>query len=187
MDPDHDDAPSLAETTLRSERLVLEPLTVDHADALFAGMSDPALYGFIPQEPPASPDALRLRYTRLAARGSADGRERWLNWAVRHGDAYVGLVEVTMTSEHASLAYFVFTPWQRRGLAREACAAALAEIWRRDPVPCAVATVDDRNAASLALLASLGFVEERRVPGADFFKGHPSDEIVLRLARPRDL
>lgn len=174
----------LAETTIRSARLVLEPLQVGHADALFAGMSDPALYGFIPQEPPASPDALRSRYTRLAARGSADGRERWLNWAVRLDDAHVGLVEVTLTSEHASLAYFVFAPWQRRGLGREACAAALAAIWRHDPVPCAVATVDDRNAASLALLASLGFVEARRVPGADFFKGRVSDEVELRLARP---
>ena len=175
---------SLGETTLRSPRLVLEPLTAAHADALFEGMRDPSLYPFIPQEPPASVEALRTRYRRLEARVSPDGREQWLNWAVRHGEAHVGLVEVTVTGDKASLAYFVLATWQRRGIAREACAAVLTELWRRTPVPFVEATVDDRNEASLGLLASLGFVEERRVTGADFFKGRSSDEVVLRLPRP---
>lgn len=146
-------------------------------------MSDASLYTFIPQEPPTL-EALLARYRRLEGRGSADGRERWLNWAVRLGEDYVGLVELTLTSERGSLAYFVFAPWQRRGIAREACEAMLEELWRRDPVPLVEATVDERNEASLALLASLGFREVRRVPDADFFKGQTSHEIVLCMTRP---
>ena len=67
---------------LTTPRLVLEPLVPDHADALFAGLSDPLLYTYIPGDPPASVGALRARYPRLGLRWSPGGLERWVNWGV---------------------------------------------------------------------------------------------------------
>ncbi len=69
--------------TLEADGLVLEPLTVAHAEAMFALLSDPALYRYIDEAPPADVDHLRARYARLERRESADGRQRWLNWVVR--------------------------------------------------------------------------------------------------------
>jgi RimJ/RimL family protein N-acetyltransferase len=121
---------------------------------------------------------------RLEARESPDSSELWLNWAARSGDAYVGLIELTVASDCATIAYFIFTAWQRRGFAREACRAVLDSLGRRGAVRLVDATVDDRNEASLALLRSLGFQEIRRVPNADFFKGRTSDEVVMRYVFP---
>jgi [ribosomal protein S5]-alanine N-acetyltransferase len=63
---------------LLTERLILEPLRVHHADALFHVLADPAIYTHEGQ-PPVSLDALRARYGRLEARVSSDGAEQWLN------------------------------------------------------------------------------------------------------------
>src|SRR5882672_11356745 len=82
---------------LATSRLLLEPLTAGHAEALFALLSDAALYTYLPGEPPVSVEALRERYRRLEARRSPDGSELWLNWVGRqHNGAYVGLVEATV-------------------------------------------------------------------------------------------
>lgn len=77
---------------IQNARLRLEPLSPDHAEVLFEGLRDRRLYSFIAEEPPASADALRARYTKLATRRSPDGADRWLNWAIRHRrrDAYLG-------------------------------------------------------------------------------------------------
>ena len=63
-------------------RLLLEPQLASHAPAMFALLSDPALYRH-EDAPPESLAALARRYERLASRRSADGREHWLNWVLR--------------------------------------------------------------------------------------------------------
>lgn len=69
--------------TLRSPRLVLEPLVAAHAEALYPALAEPALYTFLPKGPPASLAELRARFERLESRTSPDGTQRWLNWAAR--------------------------------------------------------------------------------------------------------
>ena len=76
----------------------------------------------------------------------------------------------------ALIAYMIFTPFQRRGLAREGCAAVLAELASAWGVRTAVAEIDTRNAASVALVESLGFARVATVREADVFKGASSDE-----------
>ena len=68
--------------TLETAALTLEPLTVRHADEMFAVLGDPAIYEY-ENEPPASLDALRRRYAALESRRSPDGSEGWLNWVIR--------------------------------------------------------------------------------------------------------
>lgn len=73
----------LAPAHLESEGLVLEPLAASHARSLYPSLLDERLYRYIPQDPPVSEQALRERYCRLETRQSPDGREVWLNWAMR--------------------------------------------------------------------------------------------------------
>src|SRR4051812_18938496 len=123
--------PPLELPFLHTPRLVLEPLLEAHAEPLFAGFADAALYTFLPGDPPATVDALRARFRRLQARAAPDGRDRWLNWASRwRGEgAYAGLVEATVHPDGtADLAYFVFTAHQNRGLGVEAARAVIEHL-----------------------------------------------------------
>ncbi len=163
---------------IATQRLILEPLTAEHAGALFAPLSDSALYTYLPGEPPVSVEALRERYQRLEARRPPNGKELWLNWAGRqHNGAYVGLVEATVHADAtAHVAYFVFRPFQRQGFAAEAVEAVLAHLKSDVGVREARALLDTRNEASWRLLERLGFRRERMIKNADLFKGSASDE-----------
>jgi RimJ/RimL family protein N-acetyltransferase len=171
--------PTDPELSLETPRLLLEPLGAHHAAALYEPLQAPELYTFIPQEPPPSLDALTARYTVLSGRRSPNGQEDWLNWALRERttDAYIGVVQATVQADGAALlAYMIFPPFWRQGYARESCACVLAHLFGRYHVSRVAAEIDTRNAASIHLIESLGFIQSATTPGADFFKGAVSDE-----------
>ncbi len=170
---------------LTTARLRLEPQVARHAPAMMAFLADPAIYRFLPDDPPRDEAALRARYARLESRRSPDGSERWLNWTVFRGDRSIGTVQASVRGEVADVAY-VFAPSEwGRGYAGEAVAALLDHLRAEASVARARANVDSRNLASQRLLARLGFVRIGEVKGADAFKGAVSDELVYELALAR--
>lgn len=149
---------------LATPRLDLEPLRAAHARELYPALCDPALYAFLDEDPPASLAALEARYRILERRAPPDGRDQvWLNWACREraSGRLAGLVQATLAPGAPALIAYVFTAaGQGRGLAREACRAlvhALFTDWRQEEI---AASVDPRNARSIALLAALGFARD---------------------------
>lgn len=175
------------ERVLETRRLLLEPLTVAHAAGLYELLLDRRLYDFVPQDPPATRQALEDRYRRLSARRSPDGSEAWLNWAVRERatGGYVGTLEATVNGDRtAAIAYAVFVPYQRRGFAAEGCERVLAHLFGDYGVSAVVAEIDTRNAASMALVESLGFGRVSLRENADHFKGASSDEYGYELRGP---
>lgn len=172
------------ETLLETPRLLLEPLRPDHACVLYEHLQDERLYWFIPQGPPGSPRALEDRYAALSSRRSPGGREAWLNWAVRErcsGD-YAGTLEVTVhENPEATIAYTIFAPYQRQGLAAEACGRLLEQLFEDYRVGVVAAEIDTRNVASIALVESLGFRCVAFQRNADRFKGSSSDEYRYEL------
>jgi RimJ/RimL family protein N-acetyltransferase len=170
---------SESERPLETPRLVLEPLNVAHAQALYQALQAPELYQFIPGDPPTSRDSLAARYESLATRHSPDGKELWLNWVLRLRETgvYVGTVEVTVyRNRTAYLAYQIFPPFWRQGLARESCVCVLAHLVAHYQVSRVEAEIDTRNVASIHLVERLGFIRVSLTPQADFFKGAYSDE-----------
>lgn len=140
---------------IHTERLVLEPLTVEHADELARVLDDPALHTFIGGQPETA-DELRARYARWSA-GSPEPKVRWRNWAVRLADAncLVGTVQATIQGETAEVAWVVGTRWQGRGIATEAARGLLG--WLSDEgVRTVVAHVHPDNLASARVVRSLG-------------------------------
>lgn len=169
---------------LKTERLMLEPLKEQHADFLFDGLSDPALYQYIPQEPPVDNEHLKERFMRLALGTAPYGNEQWLNWAVKekYGDDYVGLIEATINSEQgAHIAYFIFQRFWQCGYATEACSRAIEQLFGEYGCLSVRAEVDSRNQASMRLLKKLGFREIGFIKDADTFKGSSSDEYLFEL------
>lgn len=148
-------------SVIESATLRLEPLVAAHAAEMFGPMSAAAIYAHIPGEPPASVSALQQRYLQLERGHSANGRERWLNWIVRLSSGRcAGYVQATIHPTATADFAFVFAPehWGR-GVAFEACRAALPCLEREFGVRTIFATVDPRNSRSIRLLERLGFGE----------------------------
>jgi [ribosomal protein S5]-alanine N-acetyltransferase len=172
------------ETTLETERLLLEPLMPGHAPLLVKDLADERLYRFIPTDAPESAEALETRYRKLSSRRSPDGSEVWLNFAMRLREegrllkaTYVGTLEATVFPDRSAyLAYTVFVPFWRQGYAREGCARILRHLLDNYRVRVVVAEMDTRNAASVSLAEALGFERVGTTLGADHFKGSVSDE-----------
>ncbi|AKH84946.1 GCN5 family acetyltransferase [Streptomyces sp. CNQ-509] len=162
---------AVAGETLRTARLDLLPLRVEHADEMAGVLSDPALYAFTGGSPPALGE-LRARYARLAA-GAPGGGTVWGNWVlrVRADGGLCGYVQVTIREEVAEVAWVVGTPWQGRGYAGEAARGLVARL-RRLPLRAVVAHVHPGHRASAAVAASAGLVRTDLVQ---------DDEAVWRL------
>ena len=153
--------PRVPTETLRTARLDLLPLRVEHAEEMAVVLSDPALHTFIGGAP-LSPADLRARYERLVA-GSPDPAVSWCNWVLRlrAESCLVGTVQATVTESPASdgqgaeIAWVVGTPWQGRGFASEAARGLVDWLGRRS-VPTVVAHVHPAHAASAAVAAAAG-------------------------------
>ncbi len=95
-----------------------------------------------------------------------------------HEPTLYGYVQFTImpAEQRAFVAYFVFPRYQRQGIASEAVAAALSSVLATFQITRVDAQIDTRNAASIALVESLGFIRTRLVEHADEFKSAVSDE-----------
>ncbi|MEU1253993.1 GNAT family N-acetyltransferase [Streptomyces chartreusis] len=148
--------PRVSAEPLRTDRLDLLPLRVEHAEEMAAVLADPALHHFIGGEP-LSPDGLRARYERLVA-GSGNPAVSWCNWVLRlrAGSCLVGTVQATITADGtAEIAWVIGTPWQRRGLASEAARGLVAWL-EQGPVHTVVAHVHPAHRASATVAAAAG-------------------------------
>jgi len=156
--------------------IVIEPLTPSHAESMFPGLCDVRGYTFLAEEPPEDVAALRARYAFLAGGGSPDGREVWLNWAIRSEIGLLGYTQATLRGDRALIGYHVFPSFWRQGVGRRAVSLMLQAVQKRGDIAIAEALVDTRNVASAGLLRYLGFHWVETVRNADFFKGQHSDE-----------
>lgn len=163
--------------SLRTPRLVLEPLTMAHAEELFEVVADPRLYTYIPRDPPVGLAEVQARFARIAVRCAPCRSEQWLNWVVRFGGKAVGRVEATVRDDRSAyLAYELAPALWGRGLATEACTAAVDALFAEFSIDRVIAEVDTRNAASIRLLERLGFQRTGTRQDADHFKGATSHE-----------
>lgn len=170
---------------ISTERLILAPLGVEHAGALFEALRDPELYRYVPGDAPERENVLAARYRRTAA-GPRAHDERWWNWAVATRELPslpFGTVETSLTHDgaHAVLGYMFGRSAWGRGFAFEACGAAIAYLRERARTRQIDAFVDTRNERSIRLAERLGMERIETIVVADRFKGSASDEYHFRL------
>lgn len=167
-----------------TDRSRLVPLRAEHAEGMFALLSDPRIYEFILDRPPASLAFLTERCRRLESRRSSDGSQQWLNWIIQplDTDSCAGFVQATIhASQTADFAFLLGPAYWGRGLAHKASVAAIRALFSDYALTAIFATADHRNARSLSLLTRLGFhqIERATYPHGDVL---PSDH-VFRLNR----
>jgi RimJ/RimL family protein N-acetyltransferase len=150
---------TIAPQPIQTNRLVLLPLLVAHAEEMAAALDDPALHTFIGGAP-AGPAALRARYERLVA-GSPDPAVSWCNWVIqlRDGACLVGTVQATVSGpvheRVAEVAWVVGTAWQGRGIATEATQGLVGWLGQH-AVPMVVAHIHPDHRASAAVATAAG-------------------------------
>ena len=145
--------------TITTAQLLLEPQTVAHADPMFEVLSDPEIYRYLDDSPPASVEALRSRFARLETRMSPDGNQLWLNWVIRpQGQPPVGFVQATVAPPGTALiAYVLSSRHWGRGYASIATHAMLEHLATAYQVRRFLATVEAGNQRSIRLLEHLDF------------------------------
>ena len=160
-----------AAPALRTERLTLEPLRVDHAEEMAPLLADAALHEFTGGRPD-SLDELRRRYARQACGRSPDGAQRWLNWIVRlerTGEA-VGSVQATVSEGDrgsiAELAWVIAVRYQGRGYAGEA-AGEMARWLRDQGIEALAACIHPDHEASMHVARALGLAPKEETVGGE--------------------
>ncbi|MBB5156766.1 RimJ/RimL family protein N-acetyltransferase [Saccharopolyspora phatthalungensis] len=165
---------------IRTERLGLVPLRLDHAAEMSCVLADPDLYGFIGGVP-LTPHELRSRYERMLA-GPPDPAVSWCNWVIRLLDEarLVGAVQATITPGYpgpvAEIAWIVGTDWQRQGIAKEAV-RGLVDWLRRKPVRGIIAHIHPEHRASAAVATATGLK-----PTGHWHNGELSWRLTLKPA-----
>lgn len=150
-------------TTIVTERLSLDPLRVEDAEAMAPVLGDERLHEFIGGDPLSAAE-LRKRYEALTA-GSGDPAVRWLNWIVRlrADEIPIGTVQATVADHTATIAWVIGMGWQNQGFASEA-AWALIDWLQAEGVDTIEARVHPDHVASAKVAAKAGL--------------SPTDEVV---------
>ena len=149
-----------AAAIIQTDRLVLEPLRLDHAEEVEAALDDERLHEYIGGHP-VTLDQLRERYGRLVIGSSPDGMHGWCNWIAREraSGLVVGTVQATLHGEPgcttAEIAWVVAMPHQGQGYATES-AAAMSDWLLRHGVDVLVAHVHPEHRASIGVARRLG-------------------------------
>ena len=138
-------------------RLVLQPVSTGHAEALAEALADPAVYAFTGGEPEDA-SWWRSRLAFLEPGRSPDGRELWLNWVVELSATteIVGYVQATVTGASADVAYVLGTRWQGHGYAQEATTAMIDHLIHKVGVEEIRAWIADDHDASRAVAQRCG-------------------------------
>lgn len=146
---------------MQSARLNIEPLRVEHADETWPHLQDGRLWTHFPHLQPKSLEQLRATYEHRIRRASERERVRWENWICREraSGRVAGDLQTTifLHDDMALIAYMVYPPYQRRGFAREAVGELLRHLREAHGIHRARAEIGIANAASIALVESLGF------------------------------
>ena len=158
-------------------RLRLRRARPDDLAAFHDILSNPAAMRFWSTPPHAGLDETREWLESMIAAPAEESDD----FVVEHEGRVIGKAGCWRLPEIG----FILRPdhWGR-GLAREALAAIIPRLFDRFPIPAITTDVDPRNAASLALLRGLGFVETGRAERTWLIGDEYCDSVYLALARP---
>lgn len=175
---EHDAIPAIS-----AAGLVLEPLTVAHAAAMFDVLVDGQIYRHLDYGPPSSVECLRGVYEQLAAGRSPDGSEIWLNWIVRiPGQPPMGFVQATVIPDNrAWVAYVLSSRHWGKGHAFAATRAMLGHLEDARGITRFLASVEGENRRSIGLLERLSF----RLARPDEAQGYELTESERLYVRSR--
>ena len=170
--------------TLFTTLCILEPQTGAHAPEMYEVLCDPAIYQY-EGVPPPSLEKLANGLRRRESRMSPDGKERWLNWAVRlPSGELTGYVQGTVYESGAAyVAYEFSSKYWRQGIGSSAVARMLDDLRDLYSVHTFVAVLKTANFRSMGLLRKLGFSLGTDAD-AKLYEAESDETTLIMAARP---
>lgn len=167
-------------------RVVLRALRADDTETIFAYRADPGVARYQSWQP-QSVDELRSFIASLArAESYAPGTWYQLGIALPADGALIGDCGVHVPADEPRQAEFGITlapAWQGRGLATAALEALFTQVFGTLDKHRVFASVDSRNARSIALMERAGMRREAYHRESLWFKGEWADDVVYALLR----
>jgi len=166
---------------LVTARLRLDALCRDDAVALFTYRADPAVCRYQGWRPAALADAERFIDEQSAAAAPSQGR--WCQRAIRRHDdgALIGDLGFCVADAQAEFGITLAPAAQGNGYAREALRALFGWLFGEVGIHRVHASVDPRNAPSMALLQAMGMRQEAHFRESLLFHGEWVDDVVFGL------
>jgi RimJ/RimL family protein N-acetyltransferase len=166
---------------LETARLRLDALRAEDAAALFAYRADPAVNRYQGWRPATLADAERFISSQSAL--AAPAPCQWFQRAIRSRDdgALIGDVGFCLADAQAEFGITLAAAVQGHGFAREALHALFGWLFDRLEVRRVYASVDPRNAPSMALLQAMGMRKEAHFRESLLFHGEWVDDVVYGL------
>lgn len=170
---------------VRSERLLLRPLTVADTDALLAYRSRPDVCRYVPFEPMSRQDVIaRMAGQWARTELTGEGQALTLGAEVSATGELAGDVMLYWQSRlHAGgeIGYVFHPGCSGRGYATEAARAVLRLGFEELGLRRIVARIDERNEPSARVLRRLGMRQEARLVESEFFKGEWTTEVDFAM------
>jgi RimJ/RimL family protein N-acetyltransferase len=165
-------------------RVALRELRSGDAETIFAYRTDAEVSRYQGWTPDTV-DEVRTFIAGLSAQAAyAPGRWHQLGIELRSNGALIGDCGIRVLADDPAQAEFGITvapAFHRRGYAAEAVRAVLAILFGTLGKHRVFASVDPRNAASLALMARLGFRREAHFIESLWFKEAWADDVIFAL------
>ncbi|MEW9570662.1 GNAT family N-acetyltransferase [Rhodanobacter sp. Si-c] len=166
---------------LETARLRLDALREGDADALFRYRADPAVCRYQGWRPATLADAERFIGSQSAT--TAPVQCQWFQRAIRHRDdgTLIGDVGFCLADGQAEFGITLAPAVQGHGFAREVLQALFGWLFGRLEVHRVYASVDPRNAPSVALLQAMGMRKEAHFRESLLLHGEWVDDVVFGL------
>lgn len=166
---------------LATARLQLDALRRDDAGALFAYRADPEVCRYQGWRPAALADAECFIEDQSAMVEPLQGQ--WFQRAIRHREdgVLIGDVGFCITEGQAEFGITLAPAAQGKGLAREALHALFGWLFREQGIHRVHASIDPRNAPSMAMLQAMGMRKEAHFRESLLFRGEWVDDVVFGL------
>lgn len=166
--------------SLKTERLLIEPLVELHAQYFFVPMQNIAIYEWISAKPPPSLHSLKTSWSTNESRLNPECNKAWLGWAVRRASdgAYIGKMDAEINIEliATNIGYLFFPEYWGQGYASEALTAVTNHLHN-----CGIfkilAAVTEGNRASYRVLEKSGYVRNRIIIDNDTIRGVKYNDI----------
>ncbi|WP_232304625.1 GNAT family N-acetyltransferase [Microbacterium sp. XT11] len=170
---------------IRTERLLLRPITPDDAPAMLAYKSDAESVRYVPYGPLTLADVEERIATRWSTtRFEKEGDAVCLALEERRTGRLVGDVVLFWRSESdraGEVGYILDPRAAGHGYASEAVRALLHVGFDGLGLHRIAARIDERNAASIRVVERLGFRREARLVESEWFKGEWSTLLIYAL------
>jgi RimJ/RimL family protein N-acetyltransferase len=148
---------------IETNNLILEPLSIEHAEKLYNGYCDESIYEFIECEVPESLDWLKDLF-KILETGEFTNRKgvhmQILDWAIysKFEREYIGRCDYTIYDNgDCNVGYVFFSPYWRKGYSYEAVCETFQFVKKLNIVNKFIIECDSLNVGSMRIAQKLNF------------------------------